>query len=185
MNGLVLAGGRSSRMGRDKARLVFPLLSPEPAAYRVHTALSPLCSRVFVSLREDQVGFPFAPRVDDSWPGEGPAVGLLSAFATEDCAWFVVACDFPFACNEAMQQLVRHRAGAATCFAGTDGRPEPLFSIWEPSALRSLRDDFSRGRFSPRETLERVDCRVVHAADPSWLVNVNTPDQLQASLSSR
>jgi molybdopterin-guanine dinucleotide biosynthesis protein A len=118
------------------------------------------------------------PRVNDCVSGEGPGVGILSAFKLQpDTAWLVIACDFPFADQKAVSHLVRSRdpTANATAYVHPDGTLEPLFAIWEPSALALLERRFREGRFSPREALEALKAEPVPAPDREWLVNVNGP----------
>src|SRR5690606_9884086 len=95
LNGLVLAGGRSSRMGMDKGRISY-----HEKDQRVHTAelLSEMCEEVFISCRADQLDkMPQAIlSVLDTFIGLGPLGAILSAFRSKpDSAWYVLACDIP------------------------------------------------------------------------------------------
>ncbi|MGZ3730091.1 MAG: NTP transferase domain-containing protein [Bdellovibrionota bacterium] len=174
--GLVLCGGESRRMGRDKSAIVYPELSPLPSALRMHKLLSKVCEKTFLSLRPGQNGFPGLPRIEDQLSGGGPAAALLAAHHHHpQAAWFVLACDFPFVDESALLLLARERdpARAATYFLQCDQLPEPLFAIWEPAAFRAL---LELGQ-SPRRTLERLGGKVVAAPAGRALRNVNSPEE--------
>ena len=122
LSGLVLSGGLSSRMGRDKGSVIYP---PSQVSQRVRCVelLRPFCDAVFVSCREEQktsnragTGLDFA----DSVKGGGPGVGILSAAAAyPGQPLAVLACDFPFATEEEVAFLFAQRSGAhdVTCYA--------------------------------------------------------------------
>src|SRR6202051_609577 len=133
--GLILAGGSSSRMHRDKAALQYRGQSQLDRAFEL---ASRHVSRVFVSVRPTQTAAPTRaqrPMIVDSAAGEGPIVGIRSALAAHpQVAWLVLACDLPFLSDAALSRLLRERdvAGLATAYRSAhDGLPEPLCAIWE------------------------------------------------------
>ena len=104
---VILSGGRSSRMGRDKAELP---LGGETFLERLTTGFTPLFDRVYVSV--DQPGrYPGRRELPDLRPGQGPLAGLEAAFrSTEAEAVFLAAVDLPFAAP-ALAAKVLERAG--------------------------------------------------------------------------
>jgi molybdopterin-guanine dinucleotide biosynthesis protein A len=165
-------------MGRDKGSLVYrDGLDQRTRCYRI---LRSLCNSVWISCRREQATPEGLPRIEDSLPGEGPGVGILSALATDadpSTAWLVIACDFPNAGLAEVRRLVfaRRREKAATVYVGESGILEPLFAIWEPAALAALKEGFTQGKQSPREALESLDCERVAATGPGALLNANSP----------
>ncbi len=101
--GLVLAGGLSSRMRRDKATLEYRGKSQLERAFELAARYLP---EVFVSVRAGQAADPSRvryPLIVDSVPGEGPIVGIRSALAARpEVAWLVLACDLPFLSDAAL-----------------------------------------------------------------------------------
>jgi molybdenum cofactor guanylyltransferase len=177
LNGLVLSGGRSTRMGRDKGALVYrDGLDQRTRCYRI---LSEVCASTWISCRAEQVSLipSGLPYVEDAIEGEGPAVGILSAHAMDpEAAWLVLACDFPWADAAAIRHLVQARnpGVAATVYVNDRGILEPLFGIWEVPALQRLRACFDEGNESPREALESLACEEIPSPRPEVLVNVNS-----------
>ena len=108
--GLVLAGGLSSRMQRDKATLEYHGKSQLERAVELAAKYLP---EVFVSVRAGQAADPSRaryPLIVDSVPGEGPIVGIRSALAARpEAAWLVLACDLPFLSDAALSQLLAER----------------------------------------------------------------------------
>jgi molybdenum cofactor guanylyltransferase len=184
--GLILAGGSSSRMKRDKAVL----------EYRGKTQLERMLelarrhvSEVFVSVRGAQTKDPARAGhalIVDSVPGEGPIVGIRSAFAAHpDAAWLVLACDLPFLSDAALEQLLTERdpAVSATAFRSAhDGLPEPLCAIWEPKAAAELAAHQAGGSACPRKFLMRHAVKLLEPEDRAALDNVNTPDEYAEAL---
>jgi molybdenum cofactor guanylyltransferase len=185
--GLVLAGGRSSRMGQDKAALEYAGRSQLERAFAL---LEPLVSRCFVSVRGDQRGDALRsrhPQIVDAVEGlEGPAVGIVSALrAHPDAAWLVVACDLPFLDIATVQHLIARRdpARMATAFRSSwDHRePEPLCAIYEPAAAAALADHLAHRGNCPRKFLTQSGALLLDQPRPQALDNVNTPQELEAA----
>ncbi|MHB8476098.1 MAG: NTP transferase domain-containing protein [Steroidobacteraceae bacterium] len=186
--GLILAGGSSSRMHRDKAAL----------QYRGQRQLDRACelasrhaARVFVSVRADQTADPARAQramIVDSVAAEGPIVGIRSALAAHPkVAWLVMACDLPFLSDAALSQLVRERdpASLATAFRSAhDGLPEPLCAIWEPAAAAALADFQAGGGLCPRKFLIRHMTHLLEPLDRRALDNVNTPEEYAEALAA-
>jgi len=183
--GLVLAGGASTRMQRDKAALMYQGKTQLDRAVEV---LSRYLDRVFVSVRADQTSDPTRapwPMIVDSVPGSGPIAGIRSAFAARpNVSWLVLACDLPFFSETLIHPLIRARdaEGFATSFATAyrsahDGLPEPLCAIWEPSAAQALEDYQAAGGHCPRKFLIRNGAHLLDLPDPRALDNVNTPEE--------
>lgn len=183
--GLILAGGSSTRMHRDKAALQYRGRNQLDRAFELvarHT------DKVFVSVRAGQATDPTRarrPLIVDSVEGEGPIVGIRSALtAHPDVAWLVLACDLPFLSDTALTQLLRERdpTALATAFRSThDGLPEPLCAIWEPTvapALAAYQADDGR---CPRKFLIRHAAPLLEPLDRHALDNVNTPEEYTAA----
>jgi molybdenum cofactor guanylyltransferase len=186
--GLILAGGSSSRMQRDKAALQYGGKSQLDRAFELAARHVP---RVFVSVRPSQVGDPARarhPMIVDSIAGEGPIVGIRSALAANpQVAWLVLACDLPFLSDAALSQLLRERdpTAVATAYRSAhDGLPEPLCAVWEPAAAAALAAYEAKGGHCPRKFLIRQAVPLLAPRDPRALDNVNTPEEYSRALAS-
>ena len=183
--GLVLAGGKSRRMGRDKALL---LRAGQSQLSYVASLLEGAAERVFVSARRDQQDDPergqFATIVD-RYEGIGPIAGILSAMDEHPGAdWLVVACDLPNIDAETLDYLVEHRgAEPFTAYRSShDGLPEPLCAIYAAGSDAVLRRFVDDGIYCPRKMLINSDTLLLEQPNPAALDNVNTPDDLAASV---
>ena len=186
--GLILAGGSSSRMQRDKAALRYQGRSQLDRAFELAGRHVP---QVFVSVRAAQVADPARagrPMIVDSIAGEGPIVGIRSALAAQPgVAWLVLACDLPFLSDAALTQLLRERdpSAVATAFRSAhDGLPEPLCAIWEPAAAAALAAYEAEGGRCPRKFLIRAAAPLLELRDPRALDNVNTPEEYARALAT-
>lgn len=183
--GLVLAGGRSTRMKRDKAALAYHGRSQ---LERTHALLTPLVERCFVSVRADQLDDPLRAgfeRIVDERSDIGPLAGILAAQARHpDVAWWVLACDLPFLDAASLAHLLAHRdpARLATAVRSShDGLPEPLCALYEPLSAPPLRAYADLGRSCPRKFLIQSDAAIIEPLHPAALDNINSaPEYWQA-----
>jgi molybdopterin-guanine dinucleotide biosynthesis protein A len=188
VQGLILAGGSSSRMQRDKAALKYRGMTQLDRAFDL---LSRHVQRVFVSVRASQALDPtraVRPLIVDSVAGEGPIVGIRSALAAgPQVAWLVLACDLPFLSDAAIETLLseRDRDALATAYRSAhDKMPEPLCAIWEPAAAAALADYQAGGGQCPRKFLIRHAAHLIDLPDPRALDNVNTPEEYAEALAA-
>ncbi len=184
--GLILAGGQSSRMQRDKAALLY---RGKSALDRAFELAARHVSHVFASVRPTQVEDPTRagrPLIVDSVAGAGPIVGIRSALAAHpEAAWLVLACDLPFLTDAALTQLLTERdpSRLATAFRSThDGLPEPLCAVWEPAAAAALGAYQANGGHCPRKFLLRHPVHLLDARDRTALDNINTPEEYAEAL---
>jgi molybdopterin-guanine dinucleotide biosynthesis protein A len=188
IHGLILAGGSSKRMHRDKAALEYHGKSQLERAYDLaNRHVSP----VFVSVRANQTAEPTRaqhPMIVDTVAGEGPTVGIRSALAAfPGVAWLVLACDLPYLSDAAISQLLRERdaASLATAYrSANDGLPEPLCAIWEPAAAAALAEYQAAGRDCPRKFLIGHPTTLLEPLDKHALDNVNTPEDYAQALAN-
>ena len=178
---LILAGGLSSRMQRDKAALLYRGASQLDRAFGL---AGRHVEQVFVSVRSSQATEATRankPLILDSVAGEGPIVGIRSALAAHpEVAWLVIACDLPFLSDAALEQLLEERDPGvfATAYRSTfDGLPEPLCTIWEPAAAAALTTFLAGGGHCPRKFLIRHGAKILEPRDRHALDNINTPEE--------
>ena len=183
--GLVLAGGRSRRMGTDKA-----LLEKDGRTQLARTVdlLERFVERVFVSARPDQARDPERKRhelIIDRYEDLGPVAGILSAMREyPDVDWLVVACDLPNVDDDTIAALREGRAADRPfiAFRSTyDDLPEPLCAIYAQGAEARIAEFVDQGVKCPRKMMIRSDTVLLTQPDPNALDNVNTPDDLDGS----
>jgi molybdopterin-guanine dinucleotide biosynthesis protein A len=181
INGLILAGGQSSRMGSDKGLISF---YGKPHREYLLELLSPFCQRVFLSCKHvDQQLPPYFNTIKDNYTIQSPLNGILSAFDNDqNAAWLTVPVDMPLIDSKTLAYLISNRAPdkMATCFFDTDGKnPEPLFTLWEPGCYQSLKEFHADGKISPRDFLKQSDIKLLSIPDQKTLTNINSTDELE------
>lgn len=176
LNGLVLTGGKSLRMGTDKSELHYHGV---PQKQHVYQMLSRICNPVFLSIHEHGESKEALPVLRDSFTGLGPMGGILTALQSNpNAAWLVLACDLPFITQNTLQFLVAHRnpSRLATAFFEPNGTfPEPLITIWEPRSYAMLLQALSQGYTCPRKVLINGDVEMLRAPNAKEFENVNDP----------
>jgi molybdenum cofactor guanylyltransferase len=187
--GLVLAGGRSTRMRRDKAALEY-----RPGETQIDAAMKLLEGRVaraWLSVRADQQQDPVRARyaqIADRGDVQGPIAGIIAAMdAHPDSAWLVLAVDLPFLDARTLDALLAARApdADATAFRSShDGLPEPLCTVYEPRAHAKIAAHIAGGRNCPRKFLINAETRLLDQPDPRALDNVNTLDEYSSAMSA-
>jgi molybdopterin-guanine dinucleotide biosynthesis protein A len=182
LNGLVLAGGKSQRMGFDKGTVNW---HGKEQRYYMADLLQPFCQDVFISCRADQqkgIQDDYQS-LTDTFTGLGPYGAILSAFREKpDSAWLVIACDLPLLDAQTLEYLTSYRktSSIATTFqSGFDGFPEPLITIWEPKSYPVLLSFLAQGYSCPRKVLINSDTNILQAPLTDALTNVNTPEDYQ------
>ena len=183
--GLVLTGGRSRRMQRDKAGLEY---AGQPQLARALAMLEPLVASTFISVRTDQLQDPQRaayPRIVDQLADLGPISGIHAALrAQPQAAWLVLACDLPFLDAATLQQLIAARdpRRLATAFRSShDGKPEPLCAIYEPASIAAIDAWIATGQLCPRGFLAQADVALLTLRTPQALDNVNTTAEYAAA----
>lgn len=185
--GLVLSGGKSTRMGNDKGLIAYHGVPQREYLYQL---LSKICEETYISLREEQeaqVPFGYATLTDED-KFKGPFNGILSAHNRyPEVAWLVLACDLPLIDLKALKQLVKERnpKKLATAFANEDDPlPEPLCAIWEPCGLEKAIAYLEEGNGScPRKFLINHETKLVFPEDKNVILNANSQEDYQEVVS--
>ncbi|MBC7554536.1 MAG: NTP transferase domain-containing protein [Taibaiella sp.] len=181
--GLVLAGGKSVRMGVDKTMMEWYGM---PQKYYMAGLLRQVCAKIFISQQEqgESALDNCYEIIVDNPAGFGPMGGILSAFNRyPDVAWLVVAADLPLLDQKTLRYLISNRnmSCVATTFKSPhDGLPEPLITIWEPASYALLRDKMSEGGKCPRKVLINSATHMLTPPDATALMNANTPEDAAA-----
>jgi molybdopterin-guanine dinucleotide biosynthesis protein A len=175
--GFLLAGGRSSRMGSNKA---FLTLGGELLVQRGIRKLSEVCSDVAIAGGGDDM-FQFGRVVQDQAPGRGPLGGIVSALGQSAFEWnLFLPVDAPFVPVEALKRLLATAAGSAgVCvMARAGGRMQPLCAVYSKRALGGLEQELTEGRWKVLPAIEATgQVAMVDFEDASWFLNLNTPEE--------
>lgn len=183
LNGVVLVGGRSSRMGFDKAKIVYHQVAQ---AEHVGNLLSKHCKNVFYSGRADQTSdtelqkFPF---IADTFFNLGPSSGILSYFQKyPNSRLLISACDMPFIDEKSIEQIIKEENPFKTsvCFKNPEKNwPEPLFAIYNPKTYSRLLQLIACGYDCPMKMLFNSDIHSINLENEAAIKNINTSDEYQ------
>ena len=183
-DGLVLAGGRARRFGRDKR---VEKLDGETLVGRAVRKLTEAgASTVYVATGpgiECLEGASSAVAIRDEPPGCGPLGGIHAALLKAPSGVLVLAADLPLACVSTLRDLARvgidrEQPTALRSAAGW----EPLFAYYPRTVLNDVRAAIDQGAYAPQKLLDRLGAVAIPAPSPSETANVNTQEDLERIL---
>jgi molybdopterin-guanine dinucleotide biosynthesis protein A len=189
--GIVLCGGKSTRMGTSKALLPF---GPETMLQRVVRLLRDVVSPIVVVAASGQDLPELPPSVivtRDERPGRGPLEGLragLAALPLSVDAAYVTSCDVPLLVPGFVRQMFELADGYDIAVMEIDGFPHPLSGVYRRSTLPDVEGLLSEDRLRPVFLFDAVRTRRVSPAemtadaDLKTLRNLNTPEDYQRAL---
>jgi molybdopterin-guanine dinucleotide biosynthesis protein A len=182
--GGVLAGGAGQRLGGvDKGWL---MLHGRPLVQHVIEAMGDHCTQVVINANRHladyaALQYPVVPDID---PYAGPLGGMVSLFAAypQHRLWLIAPCDTVGWPDDLVPALLaRYRQGRYdVVIAGCDGRPMPVLGLYGPSSQAHLLCAFQEGERSPWRALHGLRWDVLWLP-PGTMVNINTPEALQAA----
>ncbi|MDR7423315.1 MAG: molybdenum cofactor guanylyltransferase [Armatimonadota bacterium] len=187
LTGIVLAGGRSRRMGADKA---FLDVGGRPIIRRVLDALAASCAYVLVVAKDPAAYAGLGVRVvTDLVPDQAPLFGLCAGLRAARSPWvFAAACDLPFLAPDAVRALAARAAGWDAVVPRANGRWHPLHAVYARAAAETLERQVAAGERGLWRAIVGLRVREVGedelaAADPTLrtLYNVNTPEAYRAA----
>jgi molybdopterin-guanine dinucleotide biosynthesis protein A len=168
--GYILAGGGSTRFGRDKALVEF---DGQPMLARMMKLMRSVTNDLqLVATPGKYVEFG-AQLVADGWPGQGPLGGIITALenaaeSPANCEWnLIVSCDMPFLTQEWLAFLAERavKSKAEVVFPHSASGPEPLCACWQTDAAAKLRSGFERGVRKVMEGIALLRAEVLDEAD--------------------
>jgi molybdopterin-guanine dinucleotide biosynthesis protein A len=178
--GFVLVGGKSSRMGRDKALL--PWNGTTLAQHAAQIVAEACGGAILVGdpARYSSLGY----RVFmDRFPDCGPLGGIVTALTESNAEWnLVTGCDMPALSPETLRWLLEEATGTngQSIVPLGPGGPEPLCAVYHRACLPALEKAISEGRFRMREVVNELQPRFLAGIDPAMFANLNAPEDLKA-----
>ena len=185
MNGIVLAGGLSTRMGHDKAALPW---GDSDLLNTVLERLSPVCKRlIVVSNLEREIALPGVQVVADYYKLCGPLGGMQAGLAASDADYnFIAACDMPYLNTAAVAYIRQAADGYDAAVPYIDGHYNPLHGVYRQSCLPYIDSLLAEGNYRILNFYSQIKMRHITAEelrqfDPDLMTlsNANTPDDYQ------
>jgi molybdenum cofactor guanylyltransferase len=191
VTGVLLAGGKSLRMGRDKQHLV---VGEQTLLQRGLTVLRSIFQEVLVVIAQDSSPLNIDARVvRDLVPHCGSLGGLYTGLMQADTPCiFVAACDMPFLNQAVITQFTDQRATADIVMAKLADRLHPMHALYGKGCLPALEERIRARQLKIQDLLSQPSIRVryiteadLQSIDPSWrsFHNVNTPADLEIACS--
>jgi len=170
---IILAGGNSTRAGKDKTML---LVNGRPMIQYVCEQLHPCFDRLIISAAvPDKYRFLGLDVVVDRTPGQGPLMGIASALkASTHRLNFIIAADIPYIDMSLVSAMFRQAAGYDVVIPRTNTHYEPLFALYTNNALSHIEKAVSRGQRRIMDALTGCKVKYIDVSDAQPIVNINT-----------
>ena len=179
ISGFILAGGKSQRMGTNKALL---LVQDESLLNRMIRLIRPFCKTVAISGQNDDYNGFNVDVVPDLYPDCGPISGIVSSLSYSSTEWnLLVSVDVPFINAELIQHLITH-IGQYDCIIPVhEGGIEPLIGLYNRQIVSVIEEMINRGDYKLMRLLSKlnmlkVDCNRLIKQYPRLFFNVNCPE---------
>lgn len=180
--GVILAGGKSSRMGSNKALLPY---RGGRFIEAIHRQLTNIFSEVLL-VTNNPVQYEFLPcrKVPDLYQGMGVLAGIHSGlYHSHSQAIFAVACDMPYLVEELIRQMVSRANAGGVLIPESPGGLEPLHAVYGKGCLAAIEATLLSGQrrivsFFDRTNVSRMNLEQVACFDPAFVsfLNINTPE---------
>jgi molybdopterin-guanine dinucleotide biosynthesis protein A len=177
ITGVIMAGGKSSRMGKDKGLLLF---RGNPLVQYAIDLLKPFCSGLFISTANEAYAQFGIPLVKDDIPDCGPMGGIYSALKASNTNYiFVLACDMPFVSSITIQTLLNEVANCECVIPNVNGKLEPLCAIYSKSMIPLLKEKLEKSELALYQLIADSNSKMVYFdTDLHVFNNCNTPNEL-------
>lgn len=177
--GLVVCGGQSSRMGKDKSLFDY---HGQPQRYYLYEMVETLCEKVFISCNKEQAASipkEFNILVDDAeFENIGPMAALLTAFKHyPDADFLVIGCDYPFINRHHLKKLVTADLSTIPAIAYYNKVTEkfvPLVAMYNHGIRPMLEANFAKGQYSLNSLLREINAYTINAKSTEIIKSVNT-----------
>ena len=191
VTGIILSGGKSTRMGENKA---FIELEGVPIVRRIYTLFKELFQEVIIVTNQQELFKYFDSKIySDLIPNQGALGGLYTGlfFSTFQYS-FCVACDMPFIKKALVQYIINHIEGEDVIVPRTEDGLQPLHAIYSKNCLDPIKIIMEQGKYKIIDFYNRVNVKIVEEKDFTLLdplresfINVNTPEELHSIIKGR
>lgn len=181
ISGIILAGGESTRMGSDKAQIIFQ--GKKLIEYPIEL-LVPFCNEILISANSTDYNGSGFQVVKDEYPKCGPMGGIYSALKRSSNEWsLVVSCDTPFISSCVISRLNENKQNFQCVVPVNKGKVEPLVALYNKLCLPSLLQNLQSGNYKMIRLLGSLASNFVDVSDlanknPSLFTNINSPGDL-------
>ncbi len=178
---VIFAGGKSSRMGRDKASL--PFGGFDTLAEYQYQRLKKIFKDVYIGSKTEKFDFD-APLILDCYEANSPMAGLVSAFETLEKAdaVFVLSVDAPFVDEAIISRLLRADGNADAVIARCCKKVQPLCGLYRRSTLPNAKATLDADKHKMGILLEELNTHYVDFENKDAFLNLNRPEEYETAL---
>ncbi|MFL6559710.1 MAG: molybdenum cofactor guanylyltransferase [Bacillus sp. (in: firmicutes)] len=157
---IILSGGKSSRMGTNKALLK---INKKTNIERITDTLKGSFNDIIlVTNNPEHYQFLGLPMVTDIYPGQGPLAGIHTGLlASKFDVNFIAACDMPFVSGELAEVLVNQCGDYDAVIPIINGRQHPLFAVYQKRVTKEIAHSIEAGRLRIKQLLEQLHVKYV------------------------
>jgi len=178
LTAIILAGGKSSRMGQDKGLIFYH--EKRLVEYAV-SACKELTSKILISTNNSEYSFLPYKLIPDNYKNLGPIGGIHAALkvsSTEDNLF--CPCDMPGISSVILQKIVAESKGKmATVAADSQGKVFPVLGCYKKSALPLIEAQIKKGDYKLQHLLKELNAKKVAVENAQALSNMNFPEDLK------
>jgi molybdenum cofactor guanylyltransferase len=181
---IIMAGGTSSRMGRDKGMLP---IDGRPMIEHISNKLRTHFKQLLISANEmEKYSFLGIDVVPDKTPGRGPLMGVASALeASAHDVNAVIACDMPGVDVTLVRRMLRECKGYEGVVPVTgQSLLEPMCAVYRKGLLKTMQQALASGEWRIKEVLKRCRIKYIEVSDPAPFRNINTAEDYERYLAA-
>jgi molybdopterin-guanine dinucleotide biosynthesis protein A len=179
---IIFAGGKSSRMGQDKALLPFGKQST--LSEFQHERLSKLFKKVYISAKENKFDFKVKV-IEDRYKDSSPLVAIISIFETLKVdKVFILSVDAPFIDKEIIDKLLNANNRFDAVVAKSKSGIQPLCGVYKRSVLPIAKEHLKQKNHRLNNLLKKVETQFIPFEDDSLFLNLNHPHEYEKALKS-
>lgn len=185
VTGIILSGGKSSRLGEEKGLAAF---NGKPLVSYAIEILKPLCGKLVISANNqmqeyEKFGYEI---VQDEFEGIGPMGGILACLKKSESRFnIVLSCDTPFVSTALFDYLLKEAEHYQIVVPKHDGFIEPLCAVYATNVLWELQHSVESGNFKMHDFFKKADLKAIDIStdlpffSEDLFVNINTPKELK------
>ena len=180
VTGIILCGGKSRRMGKNKALLK---LKEKYIISYVVDILSGFCNKLILSSNSSDLKFLKIPVVEDEHKNIGPIAGIIAGLkASENQINIVFSCDTPFITSGFVEYMLSKADSVDVLLPVFDGFLQPMTGIFDKKIIPLIENEISKGNFVPPRIFEKANLRKldINEQTPGYhrhlFFNINSPD---------
>lgn len=190
ITGVILAGGKSSRMGVNKSFL--KLGSQTIIEHIVNLMKSIFSEVIIITNTPDEYKFLNLPLYEDIYKWKGPLAGIHSALThSQTEKIFVLSCDVPLMSKDMIEYLIEYKSVKSVIFCEAAGYHQPLVGVYSKKILSEIEKFISNNEMSDKSFhhfLENIDIEIIHPEDLPFYrdeiyLNINRPIDYEMVLS--